>query len=234
MRSALQASTDALQHRWRPGTEGAHARLEQFLGKVGGAFVFLGGVAVPPYHASLNPHAHPRPACATARFNQTPCSPVLPRRAALQALPLFAHERAKTDRESTTMLSPWVHMGSISVRFIYYRCGWLGVCVWQGGKGGEESVQSVVRQQPQSHMSLQPAASPQPLLTLHPAAYPLLPVRAGWRRCMRPTWPAALTSRAAAWTSCSRWATGSTAGGCCLLRLKGKGRWGLRAAWGGM
>uniref|UniRef100_A0A383WNN2 Photolyase/cryptochrome alpha/beta domain-containing protein n=1 Tax=Tetradesmus obliquus TaxID=3088 RepID=A0A383WNN2_TETOB len=36
-------------------------------------------------------------------------------------LPSFEHDRAKTDRESTTMLSPWIHFGSISVRHIYYR-----------------------------------------------------------------------------------------------------------------
>jgi deoxyribodipyrimidine photolyase len=38
-----------------------------------------------------------------------------------QGLPSFEHDRAKTDRESTTMLSPWIHFGSISVRHIYYR-----------------------------------------------------------------------------------------------------------------
>eukprot|EP00775_Hariotina_reticulata_P012492 gene12492-12626_t len=38
-----------------------------------------------------------------------------------EGLPAFAHDRAKTDRESTTMLSPWIHFGSISVRHIYYR-----------------------------------------------------------------------------------------------------------------
>ncbi|KAI8471040.1 MAG: hypothetical protein J3K34DRAFT_520806 [Monoraphidium minutum] len=36
-------------------------------------------------------------------------------------LPSFEHDRAKTDRESTTMLSPWIHAGSVSVRHIYYR-----------------------------------------------------------------------------------------------------------------
>jgi cryptochrome 2 len=39
----------------------------------------------------------------------------------VQGLPSFEHDRAKTDRESTTMLSPWIHFGSISVRHIYYR-----------------------------------------------------------------------------------------------------------------
>jgi cryptochrome 1 len=38
-----------------------------------------------------------------------------------KGLPSFEHDRAKTDRESTTMLSPWIHFGSISVRHIYYR-----------------------------------------------------------------------------------------------------------------
>lgn len=40
-----------------------------------------------------------------------------------QGLPSFQHDRAKTDRESTTMLSPWIHFGTISVRHIYYRWG---------------------------------------------------------------------------------------------------------------
>lgn len=49
----------------------------------------------------------------------------------LQGLPSFHHDRAKTDRESTTMLSPWIHFGTISVRHIYYRCELLGCVSWQ-------------------------------------------------------------------------------------------------------
>jgi hypothetical protein len=30
----------------------------------------------------------------------------------VHGLPRFQHDRAKTDRESTTMLSPWIHFGS--------------------------------------------------------------------------------------------------------------------------
>lgn len=53
-----------------------------------------------------------------------PCagSPPTPR----QGLPSFQHDRAKTDRDSTTMLSPWIHMGSISVRHVYYRVAQVG------------------------------------------------------------------------------------------------------------
>ena len=29
--------------------------------------------------------------------------------------------RAKVDRNSTSQLSPWIHIGTISVRYIYYR-----------------------------------------------------------------------------------------------------------------
>lgn len=37
------------------------------------------------------------------------------------SLPLFQHDRAKVDRESTSQLSPWIHQGTLSVRYIYYR-----------------------------------------------------------------------------------------------------------------
>jgi len=50
-----------------------------------------------------------------------------------QGLPSFQHDRAKTDRESTTMLSPWIHFGTISVRHIYYR--WVGGFGLGGGGG---------------------------------------------------------------------------------------------------
>ncbi len=36
-------------------------------------------------------------------------------------LALFEHDRAKMDRDSTSRLSPWIHIGSISVRYIFYR-----------------------------------------------------------------------------------------------------------------
>ena len=52
----------------------------------------------------------------------------------MQGLPSFEHDRAKTDRSSTTMLSPWIHAGSLSVRHIYYR--------WQaaGGDNGRSCL----------------------------------------------------------------------------------------------
>jgi hypothetical protein len=34
----------------------------------------------------------------------------------VQGLQGYRHDKARTDRESTTMLSPWVHIGSVSVR----------------------------------------------------------------------------------------------------------------------
>lgn len=39
-----------------------------------------------------------------------------------QGLLGYRHDKARTDRESTTMLSPWVHIGSVSVRCAV---GWL-------------------------------------------------------------------------------------------------------------
>ena len=40
-----------------------------------------------------------------------------------RSLALFQHDRAKVDRESTSQLSPWIHQGTLSVRYIYYRVG---------------------------------------------------------------------------------------------------------------
>jgi deoxyribodipyrimidine photolyase len=33
----------------------------------------------------------------------------------------FEHDRAKVDRASTSQLSPWIHIGTLSVRYIFYR-----------------------------------------------------------------------------------------------------------------
>ncbi|GFH29708.1 phytochrome-like protein cph1, partial [Haematococcus lacustris] len=33
----------------------------------------------------------------------------------------FEADRAKVDRDSTSQLSPWIHIGTISVRYIFYR-----------------------------------------------------------------------------------------------------------------
>jgi deoxyribodipyrimidine photolyase len=33
----------------------------------------------------------------------------------------FSHEKANVDRSVTSRLSPWIHVGTISVRFMYYR-----------------------------------------------------------------------------------------------------------------
>jgi len=65
--------------------------------------------------------------CAFVLQPSLPCAAVWV--LGLQGLPSFEHDRAKTDRESTTMLSPWIHFGSISVRHIYYRQVARGVCV---------------------------------------------------------------------------------------------------------
>lgn len=37
-----------------------------------------------------------------------------------ERLPTFSIDRAKTDRSSTSLLSPHIHYGELSVRFIYY------------------------------------------------------------------------------------------------------------------
>lgn len=68
----------------------------------------------PEQEATAEPLAHrwqPGPEGAAARLEEF-CS---------ERLPLFEHDRAKVDRESTSRLSPWIHFGSISVRYIYYR-----------------------------------------------------------------------------------------------------------------
>ena len=39
----------------------------------------------------------------------------------MERLHMFEHDRAKVDRDSTSRLSPWIHIGSISVRYIFYR-----------------------------------------------------------------------------------------------------------------
>lgn len=55
-------------------------------------------------------------------------------------LALFEHDRAKMDRDSTSRLSPWIHIGSISVRYIFYRvrrrAGWWR-SVKRAGRGGK-------------------------------------------------------------------------------------------------
>lgn len=42
-------------------------------------------------------------------------------------LSVFDEERAKVDRGSTSELSPWVHIGSVSMRYIFYRV--RGLCL---------------------------------------------------------------------------------------------------------
>eukprot|EP00798_Chlamydomonas_sp_ICE-L_P003660 gene3660-13735_t len=39
-------------------------------------------------------------------------------------LPDFDHVRAKVGRVSTSQLSPWIHVGTLSVRYIFYRIGY--------------------------------------------------------------------------------------------------------------
>ena len=40
-----------------------------------------------------------------------------------KGLPLFSRDRAKTDRDSTSKLSPYLHYGEISIRTVYYKVG---------------------------------------------------------------------------------------------------------------
>lgn len=59
----------------------------------------------------------------------------------MQGLPTFEHDRAKADRESTTMLSPWIHAGGVSVRHVYYRVAqkhaeWQALAAAAGAGGG--------------------------------------------------------------------------------------------------
>ncbi len=42
----------------------------------------------------------------------------------------FSEHRAKTDRESTSMISPHIHYGEISNRHIYYVVRCLGGSCW--------------------------------------------------------------------------------------------------------
>jgi len=68
----------------------------------------------PEQEATAEPLAHrwqPGPEGASARLEAF----------VSERLPLFEHDRAKVDREFTSRLSPWIHFGSISVRYIYYR-----------------------------------------------------------------------------------------------------------------
>jgi deoxyribodipyrimidine photolyase len=37
------------------------------------------------------------------------------------SLAAYDLQRVKVDRSSTSQLSPWIHSGTLSVRFIYYR-----------------------------------------------------------------------------------------------------------------
>jgi deoxyribodipyrimidine photolyase len=36
-------------------------------------------------------------------------------------LETFSHDKANVDRSITSRLSPWIHTGTVSVRFLYYR-----------------------------------------------------------------------------------------------------------------
>ncbi|KAG2427955.1 hypothetical protein HXX76_011942 [Chlamydomonas incerta] len=51
----------------------------------------------------------------------------------------FEHDRAKVDRDSTSRLSPWIHIGSISVRYIFYR---VRQCQAEWLAGGADTARS--------------------------------------------------------------------------------------------
>mmetsp|Transcript_6370 Transcript_6370/g.14137 ORF Transcript_6370/g.14137 Transcript_6370/m.14137 type:complete len:935 (-) Transcript_6370:1153-3957(-) len=61
-------------------------------------------------------------------------------------LPLFDHERAKVDRESTSQLSPWIHIGSISMRYIFYRVRQAQVEALAAGVDRNQSCIDFMRQ----------------------------------------------------------------------------------------
>lgn len=50
-------------------------------------------------------------------------------------LPRFAHDRAKTDRSSTSKLSPHLHFGEMSVRYVYYAVK-QREAAWSAQQGG--------------------------------------------------------------------------------------------------
>lgn len=61
-------------------------------------------------------------------------------------LPVFEHERAKVDRESTSQLSPWIHIGSISTRYIYYRTRHYEVLSASSGADKSQCCKDFLRQ----------------------------------------------------------------------------------------
>jgi hypothetical protein len=61
-------------------------------------------------------------------------------------LKAFDHDRAKTDRQSTSRLSPHVHYGEISARHIYYVAKHAELEWARGGGGGGTSVADFLRQ----------------------------------------------------------------------------------------
>lgn len=56
-----------------------------------------------------------------------------------ERLSTFSNDRSKTDRSSTSRLSPHIHFGEVSVRFIYYVVSHLssGRCPLQSSWGAE-------------------------------------------------------------------------------------------------
>lgn len=113
-------------------------------------------------------------------------------------LHVFEHERVKVDRESTSQLSPWIHSGSISIRYIFYRvrppCG---CCLLPA-----LLLQCVGRGHPLSYYCVVYSTKTQQSDFLHD--------RSSNTSCRAR--PPASTSRRAAPTSCGKWGTASTPG----------------------
>ena len=149
-----EASTEALAHRWDPsGAEGVR-RLEAFLervrrrggweGRKGRGSWGLGRGT--PLDARLP--SRPRKHTTRRKTLNQPPSPTNTNQhqhrhqsTTTQGLPTFEHDRAKADRESTTMLSPWIHAGGVSVRHVYYRVAqkhaeWQALAAAGGGAAG--------------------------------------------------------------------------------------------------
>jgi len=191
------------------------------------------------------------PPALARRRPPTGTPPTYPSRPPPQGLPQFEHHRAKTDRESTTMLSPWIHAGSISVRHVYYRVAQVrlvlaslgppvGVCCASGGRGGGGGPRA-------GACCVRAGCGGLHCAVCRPIggwlgrglkrsrgairAHPILP-----RRFSRARPPArrstpsgrrpAPSAAPAASTLCSSWATGSTAGGGAqkLWSLRGRRR----------
>lgn len=71
-------------------------------------------------------------------FSDYPCAVV--------TTPVFFPRRAKTDRESTSRLSPYIHFGEISVRRIYFSTKEKEASMLASGESVSDSVSSFLQQ----------------------------------------------------------------------------------------